>query len=75
MSSLPLQFIIAIVAYAINERMARRIDYLTERFHQGIGSGIIEPRTIPCNDNAVRGPIGCRSRLGRLLNFYHRAAA
>ena len=27
---LPLQFIIAMVAYAINERMARRIEYLLE---------------------------------------------
>jgi hypothetical protein len=26
----PLQFIIAIIAYAINQRMARRIDYLQE---------------------------------------------
>ena len=30
MLPLPLQFIIAMVAYAINERMARRVDYLLE---------------------------------------------
>jgi hypothetical protein len=30
MLPLPFQFIIAMVAYAINERMARRIDYLLE---------------------------------------------
>ena len=30
MFPLPLQFIIAMVAYAINERMARRLDYLLE---------------------------------------------
>jgi len=30
MLPLPLQFIIAMVAYGINERMARRIDYLME---------------------------------------------
>src|SRR5512147_983440 len=30
MLPLPLQFIVAMVAYAINERMARRIDYLLE---------------------------------------------
>jgi hypothetical protein len=49
--------------------------YLTERFHQGIGSQIIMPETISSNDNATRGPIECRSRLGGLLNFYHRKAA
>jgi len=49
--------------------------YLTERFHQGIGSQIIMPKTISSNDNAMLGPIGCRSRLGGLLNFYHRRAA
>jgi hypothetical protein len=32
-------------------------------------------KTISNNDNAMLGPIGCRSRLGGLLNFYHRKAA
>jgi hypothetical protein len=45
------------------------------RFHQGIGSQIIMPKTISSNDNAALGPIGCQSRLGGLLNFYHRKAA
>jgi hypothetical protein len=27
------------------------------------------------NDNGTAGAIECRSRLGRLLNFYHREAA
>ena len=49
--------------------------YLTERFHQGIGSQIIMPETTSSNDNATRGPIECRSRLGGLLNYYHRKAA
>jgi len=49
--------------------------YLTERYHQGIGSRIIKPKTSPSNDNATLGPIGCRSRLGGLLNYYHREAA
>jgi len=49
--------------------------YLTERFHQGIGSRIIMPKTISSNDDAMIGPIACRSRLGGLLNFYNRKAA
>jgi putative transposase len=49
--------------------------YLSERFHQGIGSCIIQPKTSPSNDNAMRDRIDCRSRLGGLLNFYHRRAA
>src|SRR5664280_2752058 len=46
-----------------------------QRFHQGIGSQSIMPKTISSNDNAMLGLIGCRSRLGGLLNFYHRKAA
>ena len=49
--------------------------YLTERYHQGIGSQIIRPRASPSNDNATLGAIGCRSRLGGLLNYYCREAA
>ena len=49
--------------------------YLTGRHHQGIGGRIIEPKTPPSNDNAARGPIQCRSRLGGLLNYYYREAA
>ena len=49
--------------------------YLTERYHQGIGSRIIKPKTSPSNGNATLGPIGCRSRLDGLLNYYHREAA
>jgi putative transposase len=49
--------------------------YLIERYYQGIGSRIIQPKTSPSNDNAMRDPIECRSRLGGLLNFYHRQAA
>ena len=49
--------------------------YLTERYHQGIGSQLIRPRMSPSNDNGTSGPIGCRSRLGGLLNYYHREAA
>ncbi len=49
--------------------------YLMERYHQGIGSHIIKPKKPPSNDNAMLGPIGCQSRLGGLLNYYHRKAA
>ncbi len=34
MFPLPLQFIIAMVAYAINERMAHRVDYLLEEIRE-----------------------------------------
>jgi len=49
--------------------------HLMERYHQGIGSQIIKPKTSPSNDNAILGPIECRSRLGGLLRYYHRKAA
>jgi hypothetical protein len=49
--------------------------YLTERPHQGIGSQIIRPKASPRNDNAIPAEIGCRSRLGGLLNYYCREAA
>jgi hypothetical protein len=49
--------------------------YHTERYHQGLGSQIIMPTPSPSNDNASLGAIGCRSRLGGLLNFYRREAA
>jgi len=49
--------------------------YHTERYHQGLGSQIIMPTPSPSNDNASLGTIGCRSRLGGILNFYRREAA
>jgi hypothetical protein len=58
--------------YLINQFIEH---YLTERFHQGIGSQIIMPKTASSNDDAALGPIGCQSRLGGLLNYYHREAA
>jgi hypothetical protein len=33
------------------------------------------PTPSPSNDNASLGAIGCRSRLGGILNFYRREAA
>jgi len=48
--------------------------YMTERFHQGIGGQLIG-NVGPTNDNGAEGSVRCRSRLGGLLNFYHREAA
>jgi len=48
--------------------------YLTERFHQGLGGRLVRPQALANNDNGTAGTIACRSRLGGLLNFYHREA-
>jgi hypothetical protein len=47
---------------------------MTERFHQGIGGQLIR-NVGPTNDNGADGKVACRSRLGGLLNTYHREAA
>jgi putative transposase len=47
---------------------------MTERFHQGIGGQLIR-NVGPTNDNGADGKVACRSRLGGLLNYYHREAA
>jgi putative transposase len=49
--------------------------YLRERFHQGLGGQLIAPAKPSANDNSATGEIRCRSRLGGLLNYYHREAA
>jgi putative transposase len=49
--------------------------YLTERYHQGIGSQIIQPIASPGNDNAALGAVRRQSRLGGALNYYCRTAA
>ena len=49
--------------------------YLAERYHQGLGGQLVTPRPTPSNDNTTSGAIRCRSRLGGLLNYYHREAA
>jgi hypothetical protein len=49
--------------------------YLTERFHQGLDGQLIAPSESASNDNGTAGAIRCRSRLGGLLNYYHREAA
>jgi hypothetical protein len=49
--------------------------YLGERFHQGIDGQVVKTRAGFANDNGTAGPAVCRSRLGTLLNYYHREAA
>ena len=46
-----------------------------EQFHYGPGGRLIEPSVSPSNDNRTAARIECRSRLGGLLNYYHREAA
>jgi len=48
--------------------------YQTERFHQAIGGQLIR-NVGPTNDNGADGEVACRSRLGGMLNYYHREAA
>jgi hypothetical protein len=48
--------------------------YMTERFQQGISGQLIR-NVGPTNDNGADGKVACRSRLGGLLNYYHREAA
>jgi putative transposase len=55
--------------------LVRQFLDLTERFHQGLGGQIIMQPGDCANDNGATGTITCRSRLGGLLNFYHREAA
>ena len=46
--------------------------YHGERFHQGLGGQLIEHSD---DENRTSGKVVCRSRLGGILNFYHREAA
>ena len=57
--------------HVIKEFMAH---YHRERFHQGLGGQLIR-NFGPTNDNGADSKVACRSRLGGLLNFYHREAA
>ena len=49
--------------------------YLTERFHQGLEGQLVTSAAGSANDIGTTDPILCRSRLGSLLNYYHREAA
>jgi hypothetical protein len=58
--------------YLIKEFM--ELDH-TERFHQGLDGQLIKGQPGCANDNGSNGSIVRRSRLGGLLNYYHREAA
>ena len=49
--------------------------YNGERYHQGFGDKLVMPNLSAQNDNTAVGTIDTRSRLGGILNFYHRQAA
>jgi putative transposase len=57
---------------AISEYMRH---YHAERFHQGLGGRLIERPAGSAKQNKSQGKVVCRSRLGGMLNFYHREAA
>jgi putative transposase len=46
--------------------------YHGERNHQGLENQLIDTQALPANTD---GTVQCRSRLGGLLNYYHREAA
>ena len=52
-----------------------REHYHTERFHQGLDGQLIKGQPGSANDNGANGSVVRRSRLGGLLNYYHREAA
>jgi hypothetical protein len=58
--------------YVIKEFMAH---YHRERFHQGLGGQLIERQAIATNGNGACDKVARRSRLGGILNYYHREAA
>jgi putative transposase len=49
--------------------------YNRERYHQGLGGKLVIANVNARNDNGGDGVIKTRSRLGGILNFYHREAA
>jgi putative transposase len=58
--------------YVVKEFVAH---YHGERFHQGLGRQLIQRPVGPAYPNGSKGKVVCRSRLGGMLNFYHREAA
>jgi putative transposase len=49
--------------------------YNYERYHQGLGGKLVITKVNAKNDNGCDGEIKTQSRLGGILNFYHRDAA
>jgi len=58
--------------YVIKEFMAH---YQRERFHQGLGGQLVERQAVATNGKGACDKVACRSRLGGMLNYYHRDAA
>ena len=46
--------------------------YHRERFHQGLDGQLLQKSA---HESRTSGKVVCRSRLGGMLNFYHREAA
>lgn len=49
--------------------------YHGERFHQELGGQLVAPRVASDDEHAATETVQCRSRVGGLLNYYHRKAA
>jgi len=65
-----LQFFIVMIAAGINDRLQRKLDYVEEE------SRVLREQLDAATDEARRsGKVVRRSRLGGMLNFYHREAA
>jgi hypothetical protein len=70
MLPMTLQFLIVMIASAINDRLQRKLDYVEEERR------VLRERLDSATGGARRsGKVVCRSRLGGMLNFYHREAA
>jgi hypothetical protein len=70
MLPMTLQFLIVMIASAINDRLERKLDYVEEERR------VLRERLDAATNEARRsGKVVCRSRLGGMLNFYHREAA
>jgi len=65
-----LQFLIVMIASAINDRLQRKLDYVEEERR-----GLREQLGATTDEAWRSGKIVCRSRLGGMLDFYHREAA
>jgi hypothetical protein len=74
-----LQDVIAMVAYAINERMARRVDYLQEEVRvlkEALATATGKTRIAFTPEQRRRLALkGKDERLGGVLRFYYRQAA
>jgi hypothetical protein len=49
--------------------------YHRERFHQGLDGQLIEVKAGATSTKRAHDKVVCRSRLGGMLNYYHREAA